>query len=257
MAEDFEAQTPRKSTDLSRILKLKFGIEKTDYSVSIYIGEFFGTFFFFLSAFLIASSANNILHVGGENARLLVIAIGFGFSLFVAASCFGFLSGGHYNPGVSCGLFLTGQISLLRFFLESVTQIISGMCAAGAASAMIAGPITFANIKQPDVSVTRGLFLEATGICLLNLAVFMTNEPFKIGFSLFLGHLFCVDTTGAGINPARAFGPCVAARSFPGYHWIYWIGPIIGAIVSAAIYDITEIAAVKTDPNYKKDIKSE
>lgn len=42
--------------------------------------------------------------------------------------------------------------------------------------------------------------------------------------------------TGASLNPARSFGPCVAAAKFQGYHWIYWVGPALGALVSAGYY---------------------
>jgi hypothetical protein len=42
--------------------------------------------------------------------------------------------------------------------------------------------------------------------------------------------------TGAGINPARAFGPDVVLHSFPSYHWIYWIGPILGALLASSFF---------------------
>lgn len=42
--------------------------------------------------------------------------------------------------------------------------------------------------------------------------------------------------TGASLNPARSFGPCVVAASFESYHWIYWIGPVLGALLSAGYY---------------------
>lgn len=60
--------------------------------------------------------------------------------------------------------------------------------------------------------------------------------PFVIGISLMLGHLVCVYYTGAGLNPARSFGPCVAARSFPNYHYVYWLGPILGSVMAALIW---------------------
>lgn len=42
--------------------------------------------------------------------------------------------------------------------------------------------------------------------------------------------------TGGSLNPTRSFGPCVINREFPGYHWIYWVGPFLGALVSAGYY---------------------
>ena len=42
--------------------------------------------------------------------------------------------------------------------------------------------------------------------------------------------------TGGSLNPTRSFGPCVANRNFPGYHWIYWLGPVLGALTAAGYY---------------------
>src|ERR1700742_4632537 len=58
--------------------------------------------------------------------------------------------------------------------------------------------------------------------------------------------LAAVYFTGAGMNPARAFGPAVINHSFPGYHWIYWVGPLLGSLVAAAFYHILEFLDWKT-----------
>ncbi len=42
--------------------------------------------------------------------------------------------------------------------------------------------------------------------------------------------------TGASVNPARSFGPCVAGLDFPGHHWIYWLGPLLGAVIAGALF---------------------
>ena len=42
--------------------------------------------------------------------------------------------------------------------------------------------------------------------------------------------------TGGSLNPTRSFGPCVATASFPGHHWIYWVGPFLGASISGGYY---------------------
>jgi hypothetical protein len=52
--------------------------------------------------------------------------------------------------------------------------------------------------------------------------------------------------TGAGLNPARAFGPDVVTHNFPGYHWIYWIGPALGSFLSAAFFYLLELLDWKT-----------
>lgn len=60
--------------------------------------------------------------------------------------------------------------------------------------------------------------------------------PIGIGLSLFIAELVGVYYTGGSVNPARSFGPCVVLHSFHGYHWIYWVGPVLGATLAAAFY---------------------
>lgn len=60
--------------------------------------------------------------------------------------------------------------------------------------------------------------------------------PIGIGLSLFIAEIAGVYYTGGSLNPARSFGPCVANRSFPSDHWVYWVGPCLGALVAAGFY---------------------
>lgn len=133
--------------------------------------------------------------------------------------------------------------------------MLAGMAAAGAASAMTPGPIAFANALGGGCSRSRAVFLEAFGVCILCLTVLLMAvekhratfmAPFAIGIALFLGHLICVYYTGAGLNPARSFGPCVASKSFPTYHWVYWVGPILGSVMAFAIWKIFKILNYET-----------
>ena len=48
------------------------------------------------------------------------------------------------------------------------------------------------------------------------------------------------------LNPARSFGPCVALRSFPGYHWLYWVGPALGALLAVGFYRFVKILEYET-----------
>lgn len=62
-----------------------------------------------------------------------------------------------------------------------------------------------------------------------------------IGIALFVAELAGVFYTGGSLNPARSFGPAVAAASFPGYHWIYWVGPSLGALLASAFYGLVKV----------------
>ncbi|KAL3418097.1 MIP family channel protein [Phlyctema vagabunda] len=62
--------------------------------------------------------------------------------------------------------------------------------------------------------------------------------PVGIGLALFVAELVGVYYTGGSLNPARAFGPAIVGSAFDTYHWIYWIGPLLGALVASGFYGI-------------------
>lgn len=67
-----------------------------------------------------------------------------------------------------------------------------------------------------------------------------------IGLALFIAELTGVYFTGGSLNPARSFGPSVVNHTFNHYHWIYWLGPILGAIVAAGFYKFIKILEYET-----------
>jgi hypothetical protein len=71
--------------------------------------------------------------------------------------------------------------------------------------------------------------------------------PIGIGLALFIIEIAGVNFTGAAVNPARSFGPCVAGASFTGYHWIYWLGPVLGALVAAGFYHFIKVSQRDTE----------
>lgn len=100
------------------------------------------------------------------------------------------------------------------------------------------------------VTVAQGFFLEMFGTALLVITVFMLAvekhratflAPIGIGIALFMGHMVCIYYTGAGLNPARTLGPAVVEKVFPGYHWIYWIGPGVGGMLAAGIWKLLKV----------------
>jgi hypothetical protein len=64
--------------------------------------------------------------------------------------------------------------------------------------------------------------------------------------TLFVTQLVGVPFTGACLNPARSFGTAVAAHHFPGYHWIYWLGPALGSLLAVGFYKVVKVLEVET-----------
>lgn len=126
------------------------------------------------------------------------------------------------------------------------TQIVAGIAAAAVVDGLLPGPLQVTNSLGHDMSVAQGLFLEMFLTAQLVLTVyFLAVEkhratflaPVGIGISVFIAHLAGTRFTGTSINPARSFGPAVI-RGFPGYHWIYWLGPALGALLSFGVYTL-------------------
>ncbi|TKA61553.1 hypothetical protein B0A55_12771 [Friedmanniomyces simplex] len=134
----------------------------------------------------------------------------------------------------------------LRGLLLLPVQIMASMAAAGVVSAIIPGSIkTVQTSLTPTMSVAQGVFLEMflTAFFIINILMLAAEKskdtflaPIGIGLTLFICEIAGVYYTGASLNPARSFGPCVAGRNFQHYHWIYWIGPLLGALIAAGYY---------------------
>jgi aquaporin related protein len=124
------------------------------------------------------------------------------------------------------------------------TQLIAGIAAAGVTDGLVPGPLGVANKLGEGASIPQGLFLEMFLTAQLVLTVyFLAVEkhrgtylaPVGIGAAVFVAHLAGTSFTGTSINPARSFGPAVLT-GFPGYHWIYWVGPGLGALLAFGVY---------------------
>ncbi|GEM08505.1 aquaporin [Rhodotorula toruloides] len=226
------------------------------------IGEFVGTFTFLFFALGATNVANTLATSVTGTARagqggypaaaantssLLYISCAFGLSLLVSVWIFFKVSGGLYNPAVSLGMGLIGAITWLRVALLVAAQLLGAIAAAAVINALVPGPLNAQTRLAPGMSIARGLFLEMFLTALLCLAIFFLAAekhrgtfmaPVGIGLALWTTQMLGVYYTGASVNPARSFGPDVAVASFPGYHYIYWIGPALGALLAALFYKL-------------------
>jgi MIP family channel proteins len=200
--------------------------------------ETVGTFLFF---FIAAGAA---LAVTGDPASaLLVVALAHGVVLAVLVSSFGVVSGAHFNPAVTLGLWIAGKIDIGRGLAYMVAQLL-GAAAAGYALAYVFGSAAGAVPALGEgVDVAQGIVLEAIMTTVLLFAVFGTAvDPrgpkiggLAIGLAVAADILFGANLTGAAMNPARWFGPALAAGDFANWY-VWWIGPFLGATVVAVLY---------------------
>jgi aquaporin related protein len=134
-----------------------------------------------------------------------------------------------------------------------IAQILAGMAAAGFVTALLPGPLIIDTKLDASTSVVRGLFLEAFVTSQLVLTILMLeagpSKPFYIGLSLFIAQICSVYFTGGSLNPARSFGPCVVV-GFTSYHWIYWLGPLMGSALASGAYAL--INYVRREHDFKR-----
>ncbi|KAH8122755.1 hypothetical protein ACSS6W_005590 [Trichoderma asperelloides] len=233
----------------NRIHTLSVRYEK---ALVIGVGEFCGTFMFLLLSFMGAQVAldNNPTGERPDPATLLYIASSFGTALAVNVWVFYRVTGGMFNPAVTLGLVLVGAVKPLRALIIVPTQIVAGIAAAAAVSGLLPGHLDVTNSLSSGTNTAQGLFIEMFLTAQLVLTVyFLAVEkhratflaPVGIGVSVFIAHMAGTNFTGTGINPARSFGPAVVTGSFQGYHWIYWLGPCLGALLSFAVYTLLKM----------------
>jgi len=130
--------------------------------------------------------------------------------------------------------------------MHIIVQCLAGISAAALVDSLTPGKILYSNALSPAVSPARGLWIEAFLTAQLVLTVLLLlrgPHPNKfaavgVALSVFMGHMTGVNFTGTGINPARSLGPNVAMHSFPSTDWIYYIGPLIGALIAAALFGL-------------------
>lgn len=180
-------------------------------------------------------------------AGLIAAALAHGFALFVAVSIAANISGGHVNPAVTFGAFLGGHISLLRGILYWIAQLLGSVVACLLLKFSTGGLSTAAFSLSSGVSVWNALVFEIVMTFGLVYTVYATAvdpkrgslaivAPLAIGLIVGANILAGGAFDGASMNPAVSFGPAVVSWTWTS-HWVYWLGPLIGAAIAAVVYE--------------------
>ncbi|XP_032078908.1 aquaporin-4 [Thamnophis elegans] len=157
------------------------------------------------------------------------------------------ISGGHINPAVTVAMVCTRKISLAKSVFYIVAQCLGAIAGAGilylVTPSSVIGGFGVTQIHA-ELSSGHGLLVELIITFQLVFTIFASCDSKRndvtgsvalgIGLSVAIGHLFAISYTGA-MNPARSFGPAVIMGNWKD-HWVYWLGPIIGATLAAALY---------------------
>ncbi|XP_073036224.1 probable aquaporin TIP3-2 [Primulina eburnea] len=180
-------------------------------------------------------------------SSLLVIALAHALSFFAAVASSMNVSGGHINPAVTFGALVGGRVSLLRAVYYWTAQLL------GAVVASLLLRLATGGMRPGGFSVASGegslnaLLMEIIMTFGLVYTVFATAidprreslgtiAPLAIAFIVGANVLVGGPFDGASMNPARAFGPALVGWRWR-YHWVYWLGPFVGAAVAGLIYE--------------------
>ena len=183
------------------------------------------------------------------------VALAFGLSVLSMSYAVGSISGAHFNPAVTVGLWVGGRLPGLDVLPYIIAQVAGATVAAAILALVASGRPGFeigefaANgygaLSPGQYSLLAAVVVEGVGTFFLVFIVMRMTAPgvapgfapIAIGLTLTLIHLVSIPVTNTSVNPARStgpalFGPAIALEQL----WLFWLAPIVGAIIGAIIY---------------------
>jgi MIP family channel proteins len=215
------------------------------------VAEFIGTFTLVVFAAGSICADQYLTKSGAAGIGLMGIAVAQGLAIAIMVTAVGHISGGHLNPAVTIGFWVTKRLSTIQCIAYWIAQLAGGTAAAYLVSAIVSEsvwrPVSLgAPDLAPDFTRMHGMALEAVLTFFLVFVFFATAADnkgafnkiagFAIGLTITMDILFGGPFTGGAMNPARAFGPALAAHHWNN-HGVYWVGPLFGGIVAGWLYD--------------------
>ncbi len=213
--------------------------------------EFFGTFWLTFGGCGAAVLAAGFPSLG---IGFLGVAFAFGLTVLTMVYAVGHISGGHFNPAVTIGLWAGGRCSAADVVPYVIAQVIGAIAAAAALYWIASGkagwvPGGFAANGFGDLS--PGKYSLAACFAMETLMTFFflmiiigcTSKGAAAGFSgipiglaLTLIHLVSIPVTNTSVNPARSTGPALfAGGDYVAQLWLFWLAPIIGAVIAGLV----------------------
>jgi aquaporin Z len=222
--------------------------------VKKYIAELIGTF---VLVFMGCGSAV----FAGSYIGFVGISFAFGLSVLAMVYAIGGISGCHINPAISISMFAAGKMKLKNMAVYVVMQCIGAVIAAALIYSIAIGKPGYElavnglgqngyDAASPGgFSMVSGFTAEVVLTFIFLLVVFGSISErapkgfagISIGLSLVLIHLVGIPITGTSVNPARSLGPAIMLEGTAlSQLWLFWVAPIIGGLVAAAVWRLLE-----------------
>jgi MIP family channel proteins len=215
--------------------------------------EFTGTFTLVLAGAGCICADQYLRANGQSNVGLLAIASASGLAMGVMVSAVGHISGGHFNPAITAGFWVTRRLGTMKALFYWIAQLLGALAAAFLLITVIPESVWRpVALGTPDLApitdFTRmhAMILEAV-LTFILVFIFLATmvdgrslsnrlAGLPIGLAVTVGILIGYPFTGAAMNPARAFGPALVARHWSN-HGVYWVGPLFGGVLAGVVYD--------------------
>ncbi|KLT73663.1 porin [Neisseria arctica] len=219
-----------------------------------YFAEFFGTFWLVLGGCGSAVLAAAFPELGIGFAG---VALAFGLTVLTMAYAVGHISGGHFNPAVSVGLFIGGRFNGKDLLPYIAAQVIGAIAAAAVLYCIASGKVGFdaaasgfasngfGEHSPGNYSMMSALVIEVVLTAFFLIIIMGATDkrapagfaPIAIGLGLTLIHLISIPVTNTSVNPARSTGVALFQGGWAvDQLWLFWVAPIIGGAIGAAIY---------------------
>ena len=216
--------------------------------------EFVGTFWLVLGGCGSAVLAAGFPKVG---IGLLGVSLAFGLTVLTMAFAFGHISGGHFNPAVSLGLWLGGRFAGRYVLPYWAAQVLGGLAGAGVLYVIASGnPAYNAAVNglaangygaaSPGGYSLLACFVTETLLTMVFLYIILGATdtraakgfgPLAIGLGLTLIHLLSIPVTNTSVNPARSLGPAlILGGTALQQVWLFWVAPLLGAALAGLSY---------------------
>jgi aquaporin Z len=214
--------------------------------------EFIGTFWLVLGGVgsAVLAAAYPELGIG-----FVGVSLAFGLTVLTGAYALGHISGGHFNPAVSLGLWAGGRFEAKDLPGYIIAQVLGGITGATVLYLIATGKAGFelggfasngyGELSPDGYSMTAALVTEVVMTFMFLIVIMGATHKnaapgfggMAIGLALTLIHLISIPVTNTSVNPARSTSQALfAGGEWMGQLWLFWVAPIVGAILAGLVY---------------------
>jgi aquaporin Z len=184
------------------------------------------------------------------------VSLAFGLTVLTMAYAVGHISGGHFNPAVTIGLWAGGRFEAKNIAPYILAQVVGAVVAAGALYIIASGKAGytgglasngFGDHSPGGYSMHAALIIEVLLTAFFLFIIMGATDgrapagfaPIAIGLALTLIHLISIPVTNTSVNPARSTGPALFEGGIALQQlWLFWVAPIVGGIIGGALYKL-------------------